>query len=192
MDIIIYWMFFQETLSRIYFSPLNWSQYHKVYLITKQVSLLFLPARGISVFLNSWLRVHNTDVFHYFDTHLSIGSNITLLALGTVLAYFSLQSFFAKRKKSIQEILGKELGVPSYYQLRPQKPFRFFFSIFWTWLFLILLIIVFGIIFIYTGNLSFLLGFILMTFFYLRSVNGSFSTKEEWKYEIVDIKKLGV
>lgn len=53
----------------------------------------------------------------------------------------------------------------------------------------IVLSIIFIVVFLYLGNVAFLVGTILAIALFIGSSNGAFSPNEEWQYKIVDIRK---
>lgn len=185
------------------FFPITWAQYHMVYPITmneyqkiiqkyskvSRIVVSYSLVGGLSVFVSSWMRVNNIKFFEYFDTDFSMMFNRILLVIGLIVAYLLLQLLYYSRKKSIQALIGRELDQPLYYKMRPEKPMRFFFSLFLLWLLVIALSIICAIAFLYLGNIAILLGNMLMVFVYFGAVNGAFSGREKWKYRIVDIRK---
>ena len=183
------------------FFPITLAQYHMVYPITEheyqkimekyskvsRIVVSYSLVGGLSVFLSSWMRVNNIKFFEYFDTDFSMMANRILLMIGLIMAFLFLQVSYYVRKKGIQALIGRELNQPLYYKMRPEKPIRFFFSLFWLWLFIIALSIICAIAFLYLGNIAILLGNILMVFVYFGAVNGAFSGRDKWKYRIVDV-----
>ncbi|EHJ53056.1 DUF443 family protein [Streptococcus macacae] len=185
------------------FIPLNWIFYHKVYPITTEeyqkivekhskASQFVISASlvgGISVFLNTWMRVNNIDIFQYFNTNLSPVIKGILLLIGLLSSYMLLQILYSSKKKRIQNLIGKNLDSPLFYKLRPEKPLQFAVNITGFQLFGVGLTAIFVATFLYLGNIAMFLGIILMMFILLGLANGAISPNEKWKYRIVDIRK---
>lgn len=184
--------------------PLNWIFYYKVYPITTEeyqkiaekhskASKFVISASlvgGISVFLNTWMRINNIDVFQYFNTSLSPFIKGILLFIGLFSSYILLQILYSSKKKSIQNLIGKNLDSPLFYKLRPEKPLQFAMNIIGLQILGLGLTAILVAFFLYLGNIAMLLGTILMIFILLELVNVAISPNDKWKYRIVDIRKL--
>lgn len=185
------------------FFPLNWLFYHEVYPITLEdyskikeryvkLSKFTIPTSlvgGAVVFINGYTRLHDINLLQYFKTDFSLITNIVLLVFSWLIAYGLLQLFYISSKRGLQEIVDSELIQSFNYRLRPEKPFRFFFSLFWAWGFCLIVSVASAIGFLYFKNLAILVMAILFTICYLGSSNGAFSPNEKWQYKIVDIRK---
>lgn len=126
------------------FFPLNWLFYHEVYPIKLEdyskikeryvkLSKFTIPTSlvgGAVVFVNGYTRLHDIDLLQYFKTDFSLITNIVLLVFSWLIAYGLLQLFYISSKRGLQEIVDSELIQSFNYRLRPEKPFRFFFSLF--------------------------------------------------------------
>lgn len=185
------------------FFPLNWLFYHKVYPITLEdyakikeryvkLSRFMIPTSlvgGAVVFVNGYTRLHDIDPLQYFKTNFPLTIVIVLLVLGWILSYGLLQLMYRSSKKGLQKTINRELIQPFNYKIRPEKPLRFFFSLFWAWGFCLIVPIALSIGFLYLKNILILLMATLFTICYFGSSNGAFSPNEKWKYQIVDIRK---
>lgn len=183
--------------------PLNWMFYHKVYPITveeyrnieekhSKASKFVISASsvgGVSVLLNTWMRVNNIDIFQYFNTNLSPVIKGILLFIGLLSSYMLLQILYSSKKKSIQNLIGKNLDSPLFYKLRPEKIFQSVVNIIGLQILGVGLTAIFVAGFLYLGNIAMLLGTILMMFILLGLVNVAISPNEKWEYRIVDIRK---
>ena len=183
--------------------PLNWLFYQKVYAITNEersrletkhskASKFVIPTSlvgGAVVFFNAWTRVHNVDIFGRFNMDLSKTTKLILLALGFILAYILIQLLYSSRRKNIERLFGKLLSQPLYYKMQPVHPIRFFFKILGLRIFEIVLSIICLAVFLYLGNVAFLIETILAIAIFIVSAGGAFSPNEKWQYKIVDIRK---
>lgn len=185
-----------------FFLPLNWRFYQKVYVITDEectrletrqskASKFVIPTSllgGFAVFFNTWLRVHGIDLYSRFNMELPNLIKISLLILGFILSYFSMQFLYFSSRKSVEKMFDNELGIPLYYKVQPEQPIRYFFNILGVRIFGIGLTTVFIVVFMYLGNIAFLFGTILALVLYLGSVNVAFIPEEKWRYKIIDAK----
>lgn len=183
--------------------PLNWLFYQKVYAITSEersrletkhsrASKFVIPTSlvgGLAVFFNAWTRVHNVDILGRFNMEFSRTTKLILLALGFILAYILIQLLYSSRRKNIERLFGKLLSQPLYYKMQPVHPIRFFFKMLGLRIFEIVLPIIFIVVFLYLGNVAFLVGAILAIALFIGSANGAFSPNEKWQYKIVEIRK---
>mgnify|MGYP003605424924 FL=1 len=181
--------------------PSNWYFYYKVYPITTEEYLkiqtkysksskFMIPVSfvgGLSVFLSTWMRVNNVDIFQYFNTNLSPVAKGIALCLSFLSSFILLQIVYSSRKKNIQTLIGKNLDSPLFYKFRPEKPLQFTLNTIGLRIFGVSLIAIFVLAFLYLGNIAMLFGNILMTFIYFGMANGAISPNEKWKYRIVDV-----